>query len=79
MAETNTTLLEKLLKENRPAQKEREGKIELSQERKGTKSYQRNLFSNQVQLTLEIRKNYLSVPLMMAQSHERHFSSESRM
>ena len=79
MAETNTTLLEKLLKENWPAQKEREGKIELSQERKGTKSYQRNLFSNQVQLTLEIRKNYLSVPLMMAQSHERHFSSESRM
>ena len=56
MAETNTTLLERLLKETGQAQKEREGKIELSQERKGTKSYQRNLFPNQVQLTLEIKK-----------------------
>lgn len=55
MAETNIILLERLLKENWSSTK-RESKIELSQERKGTKNYQRNLSPNQVQLTLEVRK-----------------------
>lgn len=53
--------------------------MELSQGREGTKSYQRWLFPNQVQLTLWSYVELPPLPLTVAQNHERHFFNESRM